>query len=233
MKKSKNIILVKNLPAGTQAKELEDIFGKYGRIGRFIFPPSGLSGIIIFILKTLNNFIFYVNSYFLAIVEYLSQSEAKHAYSELAYSKFKHLPLYLEMAPENSLKPSKTVEKSNNSNEDKETNEDIDKTHTEADVTEEKEEEEPEPDTTLFVKNLNFATADEALRKHFEKCGKICYANVSLKKDKNQPGKRLSMGYGFVRFMLKKSADKALKSLQQSTLDGKTLELKRSEQTLR
>lgn len=40
------------------------------------------------------------------------------------------------------------------------------------------------------------------------------------------------MGYGFVRFMLKASADKALKTLQQSVLDGKSLELKRSERTL-
>lgn len=40
------------------------------------------------------------------------------------------------------------------------------------------------------------------------------------------------MGYGFVRFMYKSEADKALKTLQQSTLDGKSLELKRSERTL-
>lgn len=40
------------------------------------------------------------------------------------------------------------------------------------------------------------------------------------------------MGYGFVRFYHKASADKALKTLQCSTLDGKTLELKRSERTL-
>jgi RNA recognition motif-containing protein len=41
------------------------------------------------------------------------------------------------------------------------------------------------------------------------------------------------MGYGFVRFLYKSSADKALKTLQQSVLDGKSLELKRSERTLR
>lgn len=40
------------------------------------------------------------------------------------------------------------------------------------------------------------------------------------------------MGYGFIRFMLKASADKALKTLQQSVLDEKSLELKRSERTL-
>lgn len=41
------------------------------------------------------------------------------------------------------------------------------------------------------------------------------------------------MGYGFVRFMYKAGANKALKDLQCSTLDGKSLELKRSERTLK
>lgn len=37
------------------------------------------------------------------------------------------------------------------------------------------------------------------------------------------------MGYGFVQYIYKKSADAALKNLQQSQLDGKSLELKRSD----
>lgn len=41
------------------------------------------------------------------------------------------------------------------------------------------------------------------------------------------------MGFGFVQFYLKSDADKALKSLQQTFLDGKSLELKRSERTLK
>lgn len=57
------------------------------------------------------------------------------------------------------------------------------------------------------------------------------YATVATKKDPNNPGGKLSMGYGFVQFYLKKHADEALKTLQQSTLDGKSLELKRSERT--
>lgn len=40
------------------------------------------------------------------------------------------------------------------------------------------------------------------------------------------------MGYGFVRFQYKAGANKALKDLQQSTLEEKSLELKRSERTL-
>lgn len=53
-----------------------------------------------------------------------------------------------------------------------------------------------------------------------------------MKKDKSDPTKRLSMGYGFVQFMYKAGIDLALKTLQQSILDSKSLELKRSERTL-
>lgn len=40
------------------------------------------------------------------------------------------------------------------------------------------------------------------------------------------------MGYGFVRYKRKMDTDRALKVLQMTVLDGKTLELKRSERTL-
>ncbi|XP_066148088.1 probable RNA-binding protein 19 [Euwallacea fornicatus] len=153
-----------------------------------------------------------------AIVEFLQPSEARKAFLKLAYSKFKSVPLYLEWAPENSLLERKP---------------EIQEEITEK-VKEESEEEElePESDATLFVKNLNFLTTDEGLRQHFQNCGKIKYATVATKKDVNNPGGKLSMGYGFVQFYLKSSADKALKTQQQSVLDGKSLELKRSERTL-
>ena len=97
----------------------------------------------------------------------------------------------------------------------------------------EKEEDyEPEPDTTIYVKNLNFSTTDESLKDHFKKCGMLHYATVATKKDPNNPGQKLSMGYGFVRYKLKAHADNALKELQMTLLDDKRLELKRSERTL-
>lgn len=93
----------------------------------------------------------------------MEPSEAKKSFTRLAYSKFKNVPLYLEWAPENSLtekakledkKVDQQNETTNNSNEEK----------TEK-VEEEDDDEEPEPDTTLFVKNLNFKTTDDVLRK--------------------------------------------------------------------
>ncbi|KAF5272764.1 hypothetical protein FQA39_LY07791 [Lamprigera yunnana] len=201
-KRSKTIILVKNLPAETTLSELKELFGKYGTIGRIIFPPSGIT----------------------AIVEFFEPTEARSAFTNLAYSKFKYAPLYLEWAPDNSLLPQVAMEKGNEVN-------NADKTEV-VEMEEEEEESEPEPDTTLFVKNLNFKTTDKVLREHFEECGKVSYATVATKKNANDPANPLSMGYGFVRFVHKSSANKALKTLQGSMLDEKTLELKRSERTL-
>ncbi|XP_056631573.1 probable RNA-binding protein 19 [Diorhabda sublineata] len=211
VKRSKTLILLKNLPSKTEVKEIREIFEKHGDVGRVILPPSGIT----------------------AIVEFLEPSEAKKAFSKLAYTKFKNMPLYLEWAPDNSLTDPKTnqkVESTNGAGVQELTKE----KEIEGDIREvEEEEEEPEPDTTLFVKNLNFKTTDEQLKQHFVACGKIHYANVASKKDPKDPNKTLSMGYGFIRFVHKASADKALKTLQQSVLDGKSLELKRSERTFK
>ncbi|CAG9864766.1 unnamed protein product [Phyllotreta striolata] len=206
-KKSKTVILVKNLPSKTEAKEIREVFQKHGDVGRVILPPSGIT----------------------AVVEFLEPSEARKAFVRLAYTKFKNMPLYLEWAPDNSLQDS---QKSTPKTEDEpinneQINEEInDDENSESDT-------EPEPETTLFVKNLNFKTTDEGLRKHFEGCGKIRYATVATKKDAKDPNNPLSLGYGFVQFIYKASADKALKTLQQSVLDDKSLELKRSERTMK
>ncbi|CAH1179142.1 unnamed protein product [Phaedon cochleariae] len=213
VKRSKTIILVKNLPSRTEPKVIRELFEKHGEVGRVILPPSGIT----------------------AIVEFLEPSEARKAFTRLAYSKFKNVPLYLEWAPENSLKDmprvetEKTLKTNFETNPSQETGVEVENDAGDNDDCDE----EPEDDSTLFVKNLNFKTTDEDLKKHFIGCGKIFYANVATKKDKNDPKNKLSMGYGFVRFMLKSAADKALKTLQQSVLDGKSLELKRSERTLK
>lgn len=178
-------------------------------------------------------------------MEFIEPSEARKAFMKLAYSKFKNMPLYLEWAPENSLQPKSSkqpfkIESKNTSQTEPNTqltntqNDNLQNTDNPQNTNnpqESEEEEDPEPDTTLFVKNLNFETTDEGLKNHFKSCGKIYYANVATKKDKNDAKKKLSMGYGFIRFYHKASADKALKTMQQSNLDGKSLELKRSERT--
>uniref|UniRef100_A0A8C2Z568 Probable RNA-binding protein 19 n=1 Tax=Cyclopterus lumpus TaxID=8103 RepID=A0A8C2Z568_CYCLU len=174
--RSTTVILVKNLPAGVTASELEELFSPHGSLGRVLLPPSGLT----------------------AIIEFLEPTEAKRAFTRLAYSKFHHIPLYLEWAPVGVFLAAKPepVQKEDAMTEEKD----------------DEEEEESAPGSTLFIKNLNFSTTEEKLQETFSKCGKITSCTVSKKKDKT--GKMLSMGYGFVQYQSAEAAQKALKKLQ-------------------
>lgn len=58
-------MLAKNLPAGTKAEELRELFGEFGQVGKVLLPPAGVT----------------------AIVEMLEISEAKVAFYNLAYTK--------------------------------------------------------------------------------------------------------------------------------------------------
>ncbi|KAM4855353.1 LOW QUALITY PROTEIN: putative RNA-binding protein 19 [Urocitellus parryii] len=75
--RSKTVILAKNLLAGTLAAELRETFSCFGRLGRVLLPEGGVT----------------------VIVEFLEPLEARKAFRHLAYSKFHHVPLYLEWAP--------------------------------------------------------------------------------------------------------------------------------------
>lgn len=116
-------------------------------------------------------------------MEFFEPSEARIAFTRLAYTKFKSLPLYLEWAPDNSFAnsiqktESSTVEtkkeKIDNNNENKNKNEtkeikeeteSKDQVKKEDDDHDGEDDDEPEPDTTLFVKNLNFSTTDKELK---------------------------------------------------------------------
>lgn len=223
-KRSKTVILIKNLPAGTQMHEIRSLFAPHGELGRVVMPPSGIT----------------------ALVEFLEPSEARKAFTKLAYTKFKHLPLYLEWAPDNSFTtspPAKTKDTKSNITENKDESKTVEpvKESKESEPVnkpatneqdESEDDEKPEEETTLFVKNINFATTEEELKKYFGKCGPLHYATIATKKDPKNPGTKLSMGYGFVRYKRKADTDRALKSLQMTVLDGKTLELKRSERML-
>lgn len=114
-----------------------------------------------------------------ALVEFLEPSEARKAFMRLAYSKYKHLPLYLEWAPDNtfttpaSKRNKSNVKKSNNTEEAKaeeakgeeatrESKENVNGENKK--VVANEDDEDPEPDTTLFVKNINFSTTTEELK---------------------------------------------------------------------
>lgn len=148
--RSKTIILAKNLPANTTSYEITNMFKKFGHLGRIVMPPNGLT----------------------ALIEFLEPSEARTAFTKLAYSKFKNLPLYLEWAPENTFlqpfKPStntriQEVISEENSN-TLEPEKKGDEPQVSSSQAEEVDDEEPEENTTLFIKNLNFETREPAIR---------------------------------------------------------------------
>lgn len=201
--RSKTVILIKNLPAGTQPIEIRDKFAKFGELGRVVLPPHGVT----------------------AIVEYLDPSEARKGFRGLAYSKFHNTPLYLEWAPQNSFTREALPKEEQRKTTETSHDDDDSGVDTRNDVDDHFE---PEDDTTLFVKNLNFSTTEEDLKHFFAKIGPIHSATISKKKDLKRPGEMLSMGYGFVQFKLKSSAEKALKNLQHKMLNDHCLELKRS-----
>uniref|UniRef100_T1J2T6 RRM domain-containing protein n=1 Tax=Strigamia maritima TaxID=126957 RepID=T1J2T6_STRMM len=152
-----------------------------------------------------------------AIVEFLAPSHARTAFKNLAYSKFHALPLYLEWAPVGTFKKEQIeMEKQKD-----------DETEVKIDDDDESDDE-PEEDTTLFVTNLNFETTDEILRRHMSKCGRVHSATISTKSNVKKSGEILSLGFGFVQYKTKKDANKALEQLQNTSLDGHTLQLKRS-----
>lgn len=102
----------------------------------------------------------------------MEPSEARKAFLKLAYTKFKHLPLYLEWAPEDTfttdaLGPPEKIEAPESSIKVQEIprKNEVSSTKVEENKKEEDDEEEPEPDTTLYIKNLNFSTTDDQLKK--------------------------------------------------------------------
>ncbi|XP_068419298.1 probable RNA-binding protein 19 isoform X3 [Eschrichtius robustus] len=222
--RSKTVILAKNLPAGTLAAELQETFGRFGSLGRVLLPEGGVT----------------------AIVEFLEPLEARKAFRHLAYSKFHHVPLYLEWAPvgifsspasqkeEPRDAPAEPAGKDRMEPEtDAETPEGEKPTEGTAHDTsakmeeEEEEEEESLPGCTLFIKNLHFDTTEETLKGVFSKVGVV--KRCSISKKKNKAGVLLSMGFGFVEYRKPEQAQKALKQLQGHVMDGHKLEVRISE----
>ncbi|KAM5188878.1 putative RNA-binding protein 19 isoform 3-T6 [Callospermophilus lateralis] len=226
--RSKTVILAKNLPAGTLAAELQETFGRFGSLGRVLLPEGGVT----------------------AIVEFLEPLEARKAFRHLAYSKFHHVPLYLEWAPvgvfsstapqgkepqeasaEKNMVEPETVADGEAPDGEKPAEEGTEaptaKSEEEEEADEEEEDEESLPGCTLFIKNLNFSTTEETLQQVFSKVGAVRSCSVSRKK--NKAGALLSMGFGFVEYRKPEQAQRALKQLQGHIVDGHKVEVRISE----
>ncbi|KAL6513380.1 hypothetical protein OROGR_020866 [Orobanche gracilis] len=218
LKRSNHVLLVKNLPYSSTESELVEMFGKFARLDKIILPPT----------KTL------------ALVIFLECAEAETTFERLAYKGYRGTPLYLEWAPSNILSPSSTSK--NN-----EMNSGIGENDAKRMILERNAERIPEVDIdpdrreklelwrdtlearearSLFVKNLNFQTTYESLRKHLSehiKDGRIL--SVKVKKHHLKNGKNVSMGFGFVEFDSMETATNICRNLQGTVLDGHALNL--------
>lgn len=210
---SRTAFLAKNLPARTKAADLQDMFSKFGTLRRLALAPSGL----------------------LAVIEYSTAGEAKRAYGGLAYKRYRDMPLYLEWLPSEALTMSKNdVDGDGNDGENAESkaeNESV------AQDGADKQSGVLVNASTVYVKNLNFDTREEALKTHFKQVLKrrpelvkgMRAVTVATKKNPTDPtAARLSMGFGFAEFASTALAGEAVKLAQGTKLDGHTLELRLS-----
>ncbi|KAI0035542.1 hypothetical protein K488DRAFT_43140 [Vararia minispora EC-137] len=193
--RSETIILIKNIPYGTSAGQLRDMFGTHGVLARVLVPPAGT----------------------MAVVEFVHVDEARSAFHALAYRRLGNSVIYLEKGPLGMFQEATPGEPAiiDGRNEKPVTVDDAD---------------DSEPDvsagTTLFIKNLSFATTTERLLQVFGNLPSFSFAHVQTKPDPKHPGARLSMGYGFVGFKTADAAKHAIKSMQGHVLDGHALTVK-------
>jgi multiple RNA-binding domain-containing protein 1 len=190
--RSETIILVKNIPYGTTEEDMRELFGKYGELGRVLVPPA----------KTI------------AVVEFLEPSESRNAFKSLAYRRYKDSLIYLEKAPsglfkEKFVRDPKAIDKK-----EQEIKATEKKVSSAADLLEPSSDANSDDITTLFVKNLNFSTTAESLRNSFKGISGYRSSRINIKPDAKNPGKTLSMGFGFIEFDNKSNAEKALNAMQ-------------------
>ncbi|KAF8983930.1 hypothetical protein BGZ46_009167 [Entomortierella lignicola] len=216
--RSDTVILVKNIPYNTTEQELHDLFGVHGDLGRVLMPPA----------KTI------------AIVEFLQPSEARSAFTHLAYRRFKDTILYLEKAPvgvfnskyDPGMKEEKAAKKVRDEEEEALSKKVTSTQLMDATTTaEDSQDADNLEGSTLFVKNINFKTTDEGLKKAFAGVDGIKSTMLRHKPDPKNPGKLLSMGFGFAEFTSKEKALNAMKAMSGFILDGSKLEIKFSDRS--
>jgi multiple RNA-binding domain-containing protein 1 len=197
-RRSRSIILVKNIPFGTSSATLRALFSSHGKVGKVLVPPTGT----------------------MAIVKMENESDAKVAFRSLAYRPIGSSVMYLEWAPESmeigEPKPeASTATKPAGDNRVQE-----------GEKQGQDEENEREPGSTLYIKNLSFATTSERLAAAFSSLRSFAFARVQTKPDPKKPGGTLSMGYGFVGFRTADTAQLAQKAMNGFNLDGHVLQVK-------
>ncbi|KAK8163889.1 hypothetical protein IWX90DRAFT_242754 [Phyllosticta citrichinensis] len=201
-------ILVKNFPYGTKPDELKKMFEDHGKVTRFLMPPSGT----------------------IAIVEFASPPQARSAFASLAYRKIKDSILFLEKAPKDLFKegiqPITAPGASLPSTEEGKVK------MAASDLLAAPAAPEQIETSTLYVRNLNFATTSQRLTEVLKPLDGFVSATVRTKTDPKKPGQTLSMGFGFLEFRTKQQAQAALAAMDGYNLDGHQLSIKASHKGL-
>ncbi|KAN0015074.1 hypothetical protein ACTFIU_001396 [Dictyostelium citrinum] len=215
-KRSNTVLLVKNIPFKTQEHELDELFSKFGELSRVVLSPA----------RTI------------ALIEYIHPNEAKTGFKNLAYSKFHHVPLYLEWAPEGVFKspaPPKDKKSSTSSTSTSSTSPSSDNSND----TKDKKESTTTPTTTtkkgtegtqfVYIKNLNWKTTNETLVGKFKPLKDYVNVNIATKANPKNPSERLPCGFGFIEFSSKQGAYECIKKLNGCSIDGYEISLKLSD----
>ena len=190
-------VLVKNIPYGTTIHTLTDLFSPHGKLTKVLLPPSGTLG----------------------VVEFADAMDAGRAFKALSYRRIANAVLYLEKGPVGMFRDVST-KTSTVDDPGKLLGEKVaSATHDAANASD-------EVGSTLFLKNLSFSTTTGRLSTILSTLPGFSFARVQTKPDPKRPGERLSMGYGFVGFITRDAASKALDGLQGFEVDGKALEAK-------
>ncbi|KAG2129499.1 hypothetical protein DEU56DRAFT_956732 [Suillus clintonianus] len=207
--RSDTTILVKNIPYGTTAEQIREMFESHGELSRVIVPPAGT----------------------MAVVEFGQADEAAKAFRAVAYRRLGSSVVYLEKGPMGMFQ--ETSDTAGNSSRTLTTAfKPITIAEQEAGSGADEDEPTLSAGMTLFVKNLAFSTTAERLTQVFRNLPGFSFARVQTKPDPKRPtvpgaeAPRLSMGYGFVGFKTAEDAKKAMKSMQGFTLDGHSLHVK-------
>lgn len=202
--RSDTTILVKNIPYGTTADQIREMFETHGELSRVLVPPAGT----------------------MAVVEFVHPDEARKAFRAVAYRRLGNSVIYLEKGPVGMFQePAEPAQGTKVADGVKPITVEDNAT---GDAIRISAGEEPPmaAGSTLFVKNLAFSTTAERLNQVFKHLPSFAFARIQTKPDPKRPNARLSMGYGFVGFKTIEGAKKALKGMQGYVLDGHALSVK-------
>jgi len=203
VRRSDTIILVKNIPYGTSAETIREMFEAHGELSRVLIPPAGT----------------------IAAVEFVHPDEARRAFKAVAYRRLGNTIVYLEKGPIGMFKePAPTAAEDGPATV-------ISTGVKPVTISDEKgiadgSQTSVAGGTTLFIKNLAFSTTLERLNRAFRGLPSFAFARVQMKPDPKNPGSKLSMGYGFVGFKDVEGVKRALKSMQGYVLDGHSLSVR-------